>query len=1181
MRGILLSFVLLPCLFSLSVSQDGQKYCMWEDSTNYLDMNYLSYKGPNTTNFDFSVTWKKFITDIYDFRFQPCQRLVLRNQDCIGDTSLCQVSIGESNKGGGYILATIENNTIKKISQDLYLYESSGVTESDQLTRRTAITIRCDHNQTTPVFFHTGDVETEDTHYNLNFTWNCLTLNSLSFLPGIQNSITIRGNHLDGALLQIQNEPCNIVENTSTSVTCHYTPIGTENLSLNLTTIQYGKQYSNSFTLMNYGTDLNIILSSENFTTFFDNNQTIYREGTTFRFLSGNYTVSPIRIINIDQVTFEVDEGADFHSLNEQAIIQIESSGTVHLKRFQFRNSDSPLLFIKSRTLVVENSSLDVTNDSFVSSIQFLNSEGSIDMSTSGSESLYVYNSSIENLVLSSLVKAIFNLTQFNKEVKTSAFNVQSMDSIWGASFIFDCSVQTTRNLFLGKAPRINSTIWDSNMDVFESLEFPILATGNSKITLTSAKFNSGEASMQISGGRIKIQGSTFINVRRFTINATSSIVDIENSTFSSCNSPLYLVSSPLTLDTSVFQRNTAQNGGGIYLFGASSSIKNSLFDSNVASDQGGALRVSNIDELRLENCIFTGNSGRKGGGIYVGEKSPVYIKNSTLERNVAVYGGGIHYDTSARFLQRQFFDFVSLNILESTFIGNSGTSAGGALHSFNPNGGSISIISSVFKENISPSGNGFTLDGKVDLISSNLVGENTVAIYVTTNSTLNATQSEFGNNRIFLLSSSISFTIYGASSNIIQCSDGLQPKDSNGTIVCIPITPITQPAIIANDSTFPTGIVVGVVVGGVVLLILLILIVVFVLWRRKSNKIKKQGGGELEMNQMRSSTMLQNVKVGQIIGSGNFGEVFLGSWDDSAVALKSLTVEAEGTDVEKQWKEEIRLLSALNHPNVVRLWGLYEQGGKVFMVMEFAQKGSLYSYLRNSRDSNNSNYTNVANSVLSEKPQSPKEDSGAVLSEEDLARMCFETARGMKYLSQKGIIHRDLASRNLLLDSQLHVKISDFGMSRENSVYSTKEKTLPYRWCAPEVILEGISTTQSDVWSFGVVVWEIFSKAALPYADLTNEQIRLGFKSKTPNRLEKPDRCPPKLWGLVERCFQWNPQDRPDFNEICEVIPQQFPSISSQVVYERESKVDEGTYLTNQKGPNDSPGDSGFYSPK
>jgi serine/threonine protein kinase len=155
-----------------------------------------------------------------------------------------------------------------------------------------------------------------------------------------------------------------------------------------------------------------------------------------------------------------------------------------------------------------------------------------------------------------------------------------------------------------------------------------------------------------------------------------------------------------------------------------------------------------------------------------------------------------------------------------------------------------------------------------------------------------------------------------------------------------------------------------------------------------------------------------------------------------------------------------------------------------------------------------------------------------------DFLRIIKSIIAGMQYLVQKNIVHRDLSLRNLLvgrgneLDKYI-VKISDFGLSRimGKNYYKTDDATIPIRWSAPEVLEKGIFSSKSDVWSFGIVLWELFSLGNIPYTGMTNKEVIQFVLSD--NRLEKPTKCPDEIYELMLKCWNKNPQERPTFQEL------------------------------------------------
>eukprot|EP01119_Soliformovum_irregulare_P006367 TRINITY_DN18297_c0_g1_i1.p1 TRINITY_DN18297_c0_g1~~TRINITY_DN18297_c0_g1_i1.p1 ORF type:complete len:207 (+),score=55.17 TRINITY_DN18297_c0_g1_i1:74-622(+) len=161
-----------------------------------------------------------------------------------------------------------------------------------------------------------------------------------------------------------------------------------------------------------------------------------------------------------------------------------------------------------------------------------------------------------------------------------------------------------------------------------------------------------------------------------------------------------------------------------------------------------------------------------------------------------------------------------------------------------------------------------------------------------------------------------------------------------------------------------------------------------------------------------------------------------------------------------------------------------------------------------------------------------------------------------MAYLSNRRVIHRDLACRNLLVNESGRVVVSDFGMSRVGDVYSANNAKLPIKWTAPEVMSGGSSTTASDVWSFGVVCWEILNDGAPPFSWMSNVEVFEEIQSGT--RLPKPKVVQEDLWKLIVRCWEDQPSKRPTFVQIIEAL-----SLikTSEDIYDTPIVVDEGFY--------------------
>ncbi|NXA23231.1 FES kinase, partial [Ibidorhyncha struthersii] len=252
-----------------------------------------------------------------------------------------------------------------------------------------------------------------------------------------------------------------------------------------------------------------------------------------------------------------------------------------------------------------------------------------------------------------------------------------------------------------------------------------------------------------------------------------------------------------------------------------------------------------------------------------------------------------------------------------------------------------------------------------------------------------------------------------------------------------------------------------------------------------------------------------EDVLLGERIGRGNFGEVFSGRLraDNTPVAVKSCR-ETLPPELKAKFLQEARILKQYNHPNIVRLIGVCTQKQPIYIVMELVQGGDFLSFLRS---------------------------EGPHLRVKELIKMTENAAAGMEYLESKHCIHRDLAARNCLVTEKNVLKISDFGMSREeeDGIYASTGgmKQIPVKWTAPEALNYGRYSSESDVWSFGILLWEAFSLGAVPYANLSNQQMREAVEQGM--RLDPPEQCPEEVYRLMQRCWEYDPRKRPSFSTI------------------------------------------------
>ncbi|XP_006641920.2 ephrin type-A receptor 8 [Lepisosteus oculatus] len=258
-------------------------------------------------------------------------------------------------------------------------------------------------------------------------------------------------------------------------------------------------------------------------------------------------------------------------------------------------------------------------------------------------------------------------------------------------------------------------------------------------------------------------------------------------------------------------------------------------------------------------------------------------------------------------------------------------------------------------------------------------------------------------------------------------------------------------------------------------------------------------------------------IKIEKIIGSGEFGEVCYGRMKlpgkrEIPVALKTL----KSGYTEKQRRDflsEASIMAQFDHPNIIRLEGVVTRSKPVMIITEYMENGSLDSFLRR----HDGQFTII-----------------------QLVGILRGIAAGMKYLSDLGYIHRDLAARNILVNSNLVCKVSDFGLSRvleddPEAAYTTSGGKIPIRWTAPEAIAYRKFSSASDVWSYGVVMWEIMSYGERPYWNLTNRDVIKSVEEGY--RLPAPMGCPGALHTLMLDCWQKDRNERPKFCQIVGVL--------------------------------------------
>jgi serine/threonine protein kinase len=290
-------------------------------------------------------------------------------------------------------------------------------------------------------------------------------------------------------------------------------------------------------------------------------------------------------------------------------------------------------------------------------------------------------------------------------------------------------------------------------------------------------------------------------------------------------------------------------------------------------------------------------------------------------------------------------------------------------------------------------------------------------------------------------------------------------------------------------------------------------------------------------------------------VGAGQFGEVWKGLLDESAtrevdafmVAVKS-THGVEGEAAEELQREAIVMALVGRHPNLVSLIGVVTTGPPLLLVISMCEHGSLSSQL-----------------ML--RPQ----QTGVLVGSDGMEPKCNfeiarEVARGMAMLASKGFVHRDLAARNVLIDSALICKVADFGLSRETklddagtAVYASSRGMFPLRWTPPEAMHDMLFSTATDVWSFGVLVLEVYEDGAQPYIDVSNEQL-LGMLTSG-WRAPKPTTCPSVVYGNLLECWDADPCSRPTFDSLDQFYGQVGNIVALRTLSSLQPVIDLGPF--------------------
>lgn len=263
------------------------------------------------------------------------------------------------------------------------------------------------------------------------------------------------------------------------------------------------------------------------------------------------------------------------------------------------------------------------------------------------------------------------------------------------------------------------------------------------------------------------------------------------------------------------------------------------------------------------------------------------------------------------------------------------------------------------------------------------------------------------------------------------------------------------------------------------------------------------------------------NLIIGAQIGTGSFGMVYKGQMVTEKGTLPCAVKTVPPTSTAKQRMDFLReasIMKQFDTFHVVKLMGVVSSTTPVYVVMEYMENGDLKDFLRSQREIHQRENKSIVDGIY---------------------LMAAQIADGMAYLASRKFIHRDLAARNCMVGENRVVKIGDFGLTRDvyaNDYYRRDTQgRLPVRWMAPESLSDNLYTSASDVWSYGIVVWEMVTFSAYPYQGLSNDEVikRVIHGSTMP----RPENCPDKLFNIMERCWRKNAKDRPTFTDIVEYL--------------------------------------------
>ncbi|XP_004372232.1 muscle, skeletal receptor tyrosine-protein kinase isoform X5 [Trichechus manatus latirostris] len=391
-------------------------------------------------------------------------------------------------------------------------------------------------------------------------------------------------------------------------------------------------------------------------------------------------------------------------------------------------------------------------------------------------------------------------------------------------------------------------------------------------------------------------------------------------------------------------------------------------------------------------------------------------------------------------------------------------------------------------------------------------------------------------------------------------------PMPSSKPSVDIPNLPSSSSSSFSVSPTYSMTVIIS-IMSSFAIFALLTITTLYCCRRRKKWKLKKRESAavtlttlpsELLLDRLHPNPMYQrmplllnpkllsleyprnNIEYVRDIGEGAFGRVFqarapglLPYEPYTMVAVKMLKEEASA-DMQADFQREAALMAEFDNPNIVKLLGVCAVGKPMCLLFEYMAYGDLNEFLRSM--SPHTVCTLSHSDLSTAQVSSPGPPPLSCAEQLCIAR---QVASGMAYLSERKFVHRDLATRNCLVGENMVVKIADFGLSR--NIYSAdyykanENDAIPIRWMPPESIFYNRYTTESDVWAYGVVLWEIFSYGLQPYYGMAHEEVI--YYVRDGNVLSCPENCPLELYNLMRLCWSKLPADRPSFTSIHRIL--------------------------------------------